>query len=168
MGPIRSEGTDVDKSSYFTRKDRLLSPRKKEFNLRATCPCTKRHPGSLQPNKALTQLALQVCSTWHGIWGHLAGITPSKKREKDQKERTNILMQPITLPRGLIHLGVLSLGGRRREFQGHARACRLKSFNQAKPGTTWVVVLPHERPQMVLRCGWMTRPHTPFVCVPVM
>lgn len=45
--PIRSEGTNVDESSYFTRKDRLLSPRKKEFNLRATCPCAKMTSGQL-------------------------------------------------------------------------------------------------------------------------
>lgn len=49
--------------------------------------------------------------------------------------------------------GMLSLRGRRRGFQGRARECRLETVDQAKPGTTWVAVLPHERPRMVLRRG---------------
>lgn len=31
-----------------------------EFHLRVACPCPRQRPGSLQPNKALTQLASQV------------------------------------------------------------------------------------------------------------
>lgn len=64
-----------------------LSPWKKEFNLRAPCPCPARRPGSWRANEALAQLASQVCSTWHEIWEQLAALIPPPK--KNQKEKTS-------------------------------------------------------------------------------
>lgn len=69
---------------------------KNDFTLRAPCPCPRRHAGSLQADKALTQLASKVCSTWHEFWEQLAALIPPKK-QKDQKERTNTLMQLVTV-----------------------------------------------------------------------
>lgn len=131
-----------------------------EFNLRAACPCLRRHAGHLQPNKALIELAVQG-----GSRGPRQRDPSQKKGNARKEKQPRAARDPRRASKEEVNSspGCCVPGWQKKGLPGPCREVLAKTLQQEGPDylgedvccvTTCVL-------QNGLGCSWTVALHTP-------